>query len=138
MSKDTPNLKRRNVLKLSAASLLGSVVGAKVVSTCFNAVAAEPAKSGTAAGPLEMVKESDPQAKALGYYEDSKKVDVKKWPKRAGAEGAKQFCYNCQFYQTTDKNPKATKSAPCQILAMKGVTANGWCNTWTLNPKVSG
>ena len=83
-----------------------------------------------------LLSESDPQASALGYAADAKKVDLKKWPKRTGAEGAKQFCYNCQFYQNASGDPKASKSAPCQIFAGKAVMAQGWCNTWTQNPKV--
>lgn len=86
---------------------------------------------------LVMVKESEPQPKALGYLEDASKVDVKKWSKRAGPAGQKQFCYNCMFYQTKS-DPKTTTAAPCTIFANKGVTAKGWCNSWTQNPKVSG
>lgn len=82
------------------------------------------------------LSESDPQAVALGYAADVKKVDLKKWPKRAGADGAKQFCYNCQFYQNVSGDPKASKSAPCQIFAGKSVAAKGWCNTWIQNPQV--
>lgn len=126
---------RRELLKLSAAGVLGTVIGAKILGSSVQALA-----EGAAAGapPMEMLKETDPQAQALGYFLDAKKVDTKKWTKRATPEGAKQFCYNCQFYQTSAKDPKATQSAPCQILGMKGVTANGWCNTWTQNPKVKG
>src|SRR3981081_4498502 len=38
---------------------------------------------------------NDPQAKALGYVEDSAKADQAKFPKHA----ASQKCNNCQLYQ---------------------------------------
>ncbi len=93
-------------------------------------------------GPLacaadEMVSEKDPTAKALGFTLDASKVDLKKWPKRAGAEGAKQFCWNCALYQAKDaKDPKKDATAACLILAGKKVKATSWCNSWALNPNV--
>ncbi len=113
---------RRNFLKLSSLGLLG----AAILST-RNAWADTPKQV-----PLDP---NDPQAKALGYAAEASKVDTKKWPKRVGAEGAKQFCYSCQFYQASG-DPKASKSARCTIFAGKIVNANAWCNTWTQNPKV--
>ncbi len=77
---------------------------------------------------LVMVKPTDPTAQALGYHEDAKKVDSKKFPKRAGAEGAKQFCKTCAFYQA--KDPAKDPVAACQILQNQGVYATGWCNSW--------
>ena len=121
-------LQRRDLLKFGAIGIIGGVVGARLLGST-------PAFADAA---LEMVKENDPQAQALGYRADAKKVDTKKWSKRAGAEGAKQFCYNCQFFQAGGKEPKSLKAAPCQILAMKGVPSGGWCNTWTQNPAVKG
>lgn len=69
--------------------------------------------------------ESDPVAKALGYYPDASKVDVKKWPKKAGAEGAKQNCANCQLYQ-----PQAGEAnrGGCTLFPNRWVAAKGWCN----------
>jgi hypothetical protein len=122
------NQQRRDLLKFGAVGIIGSVIGARLLGSA-------PA---FADAPLEMIKENDPQASALGYHTDAKKVDAKKWPKRAGADGAKQFCYNCQFFQAAGKDPKSLKAAPCQILSMKGVASKGWCNTWTQNPAVKG
>lgn len=121
MSNDSMNSNRRQFLKLTGLGVAGLLVADKVF-------AQKPAAP--AAAKLEMAKESDPTAVALGYIEDASKVDTKKWPKRAGAEGAKQFCYNCQFYKDKCADPKATAASPCSILANKGVTAKGWCNSW--------
>lgn len=93
---------------------------------------APPAKAGGKQTPppgLTMANPNDPMAKTLGYHEDAAKVDVKKWPKRAGAEGAKQFCNNCALYQSKTKDDVA---APCMVLQNKGVWGKGWCNSWAL------
>jgi len=68
------------------------------------------------------VAESDPQAQSLGYKDDAKTVDKKKFPKYA--EG--QACANCQFYQ----GKPADKMAPCTIFAGKQVAGPGWCSAW--------
>ncbi len=124
---DQNNSSRRDFLKISGAGVLGAFLGARLLSDPTVAFAQD----------LPLVQESDPQAKALGYHADASKVDVKKWPKRAGAEGAKQFCYNCQFYQTKE-DPKKSKAAPCTIFPGKRVEAKGWCNSWVQNPNVKG
>lgn len=54
-----------------------------------------------AAGPPELL-ESDPIALALGYKKDAASVDTVKYPKRAGAAGASQFCSNCALYTAGD------------------------------------
>ncbi|MES2964524.1 MAG: high-potential iron-sulfur protein [Bdellovibrionota bacterium] len=114
---------RRDFLKLAGLGAIAATLGAKLVPS--TALAADP-------GPMSP---KDPMAVQLGYVEDAAKVDKKKWPKRDGAEGAKQFCYNCMFYQSKD-DPKKSKAAPCQIFAGKSVKSKGWCNSWTLNPNV--
>lgn len=74
---------------------------------------------------LVPLSEKDPMAVSLGYKDDAKKVDTKKFPKRAGPEGEKQLCDNCMFYTEVDK-----KKGKCQIFPGKTVAAKGWCNTW--------
>lgn len=123
------NNNRREFLKKAALGVALGVAGQTLTKTTAHA---QPGP----AGKLEMVKPTDSTAQALGYVEDANKTDVKKFPKRATTEGKKQFCYNCQFYQTTSADPKSVKAAPCMILASKGVTSAGWCNSWTQNPKV--
>lgn len=122
------NSSRRNFIKqLSLGTLL-----AIPASITFGRIFSANAQAPKAGAKLEMVDPKNPQAQALGYYPDATKVDNKKWPKHAGAEGAKQLCNNCQFY-IVDKGADPTKvaQAPCQILMNKGVPGKGWCNTWT-------
>lgn len=69
-----------------------------------------------------LVEETSPQATALGYVADAKKVDVKKYPKFA----AGQNCTNCALYQG-----KATdKAGGCPLFAGKQVAGAGWCSAW--------
>lgn len=74
---------------------------------------------------LPPLKESDPTAMALGYYTNANKVDLKKWPKKAGPDGAIQKCSNCMFYLEPKK-----KLGKCQIFPNNLVAAGGWCNSW--------
>ena len=116
------NHNRRRLLQVGA--LFATL---PLFASSFKALAAE--------GKIELVKETDPQAQSLGYHSDAKKVDTKKFPKRAGPAGAKQFCYNCQFFQAKG-DPKAAAQAPCQIFMGKEVPSHAWCNTWTQNAAV--
>ncbi len=125
---DNSQNSRRNFLKTSGLGVLGAYLASRVFGRDA-AQAAEPAKK------LEMVSPKDPMAQSLGYVEDAKKVDTKKFAKRAGPGGEKQFCYNCQFYQEK-KNAKASKAAACTIFGGKGVAAMGWCNSWVQDPTV--
>jgi hypothetical protein len=72
------------------------------------------------AGPK--LDESDPQAVALGYKQDTAKVDAKKYPKHE----ATQNCAGCQLFQG-----KATDATGgCPLFAGKQVAAGGWCSAW--------
>jgi len=83
-----------------------------------SAVVASRAMAQTAA----KLEETDPQAVALGYKHDTKKVDAKKFPKHEVA----QKCSNCQLYQA-----KANEAwGPCQLFPGKQVATNGWCSAW--------
>jgi High potential iron-sulfur protein len=96
--------RRTFMLKLAASSAVLVATGAR----------------GQAAGPA--LEESDPQATALGYKQDSAKVDGKKYPKHE----ASQTCANCQLFQG-----KATDAAgACPLFAGKQVAAKGWCSAW--------
>lgn len=117
---------RRDFLKLSAASLVGSYAVTRLMT---GASIAEAAAAG-------LLKESDPMAQALGYREDATKVDTKKWAKRAGPDGAKQFCYTCVLFQAGGKDPKTVAEGVCPAVGNKGVKAKGWCNSWAQNPAV--
>lgn len=72
----------------------------------------------------QRVDENDPLARELGYRHDARQVDTGRFPKRAGAQGANQFCHTCQFFQGGDD------WAPCTVFDGRLVNANGWCNSW--------
>lgn len=72
------------------------------------------------------VAENEPLAQAMGYKVDASAVDTAKFPKRAGEEGAKQFCHNCALYAGTADDALA----PCSIFQNRLVRAEGWCNAW--------
>jgi hypothetical protein len=65
---------------------------------------------------------NDPQAKALGYVEDSSKADKAKFPKHA----ATQKCNNCQLYQ----GKPGDAQGGCPLFAGKSVAGAGWCSAY--------
>jgi hypothetical protein len=85
-------------------------------------LAASAATVGTLASAQALVDENDPQAAALGYVADAKRVDAKKYPKFA----AGQNCANCALYQ----GKPSDKAAGCPLFAGKQVAAAGWCSAW--------
>lgn len=124
MSQDSKSQSRREFLKAAG-------IGAVLAVPAANALSGQllGASEAHAQAAPTMVKETDPNAVALGYKEDATKVDVKKYTKRAGADGKTQFCYNCQFFQAKTKDPK-TEAAVCTLFAGKAVKGAGWCNSW--------
>lgn len=74
----------------------------------------------------EMLSESDPTAKSLGYVADAKKVDPKANPNYKPG----QHCANCMQYTGKD----GSAAGPCNIFAGKDVAAAGWCKVWVLKP----
>jgi hypothetical protein len=124
---DSQNNGRRDFLKKTGLGLLLAVPAAMIADQILTG--GTPAQAADA----PMVAETDPQAKALGYYTDATKVDTKKWAKRGGPGGDKQFCYSCMFYKASG-DPKTAKSAPCTLFAGKQVQSKGWCNSWTQKP----
>ena len=85
----------------------------------------------------EILALDNPTAKALGYIHDASKVDVKKFPKRAGEEGKTQFCNNCMLAQgeTVAVEGQEGKWIGCQLFQKKLVAEKGWCSSWTVKPK---
>lgn len=73
--------------------------------------------------------EDDPIALALGYKIDAASVDVAKYPKRSGPEGAKQFCDNCALY-----GDKGNGKGTCTAIKGRLVAGAGWCNAWVPKP----
>jgi len=76
----------------------------------------------------EEVAEDEPLAQAMGYVVDAGAVDTAKFPKRAGEEGAKQFCNNCALFAGEVDD----ETAPCSIFQNRLVRGAGWCNAWVL------
>lgn len=67
------------------------------------------------------VAETDAQAVALSYKEDSAKTDKVKFPKHT----AEQHCGNCQLYAGA-----ATGYGNCALFPGKQVAAAGWCSAY--------
>ena len=67
------------------------------------------------------VSETEPQAVALGYKDDTTKVDEKKFPKHTAAQ-------KCATASSSGKASDAT--GPCAIFGGRAVSAAGWCNSW--------
>ena len=111
MSNET--LSRRDLLK---GALVGIAAG----------TAASLVTNAAQAGTAPMLSESDPQAKSLGYVEDSTKVDAKANP----VHKPTQKCANCIQFQG-----KATDAAgPCNLFPGKQVKGAGWCKGWVQKP----
>ena len=68
------------------------------------------------------VAEAARLAKALGYTENSSKVDKAKFPTYMPGQG----CDTCRFFQ--GKSGQAF--GPCQIFMGKEVNINGWCASY--------
>lgn len=78
--------------------------------------------------PAVKLEESDPTATALGYKEDTTKVDATKYTNHK----VTQKCDGCALY--TGKGGDA--SGPCGAFGGKLVTAAGWCAVFAAKPEV--
>ncbi len=85
--------------------------GAALAATQLNAQAA-PAR----------VLETDAQAVALGFKDDTHKVDQAKYPKHT----AEEDCVKCNFFSGKAGAPLG----PCQIFGGKDVPPGGWCSAF--------
>ncbi|CAN5835487.1 high-potential iron-sulfur protein [soil metagenome] len=90
--------------------------------TFLMTLAASGAALATRAHAQAALDEKDPQAAALGYVADAKRVDAKKYPKYADG----QHCANCALYQ----GKAGDKAGPCPLFAGKQVASTGWCSAW--------
>lgn len=111
-------MNRRQFVK---AGLLTAAIApfAQFLSGCFGGGEVKPPEGTTACGG------DNPTATALGYHANAETVDVQKFPKRAGEEGKKQLCNNCQFYTSLNEG-----WGNCQLIQGCGVANKGWCNSW--------
>ncbi len=79
-----------------------------------------------AATDLPALDPNDPTAKALGYTNDSSKVDATKNP----THKPEQKCGTCAQFQGKPGDARGG----CNIFAGKSVSANGWCKVWAKKP----
>ncbi len=71
---------------------------------------------------LELVKDTDANAVALGYKTDGSKTDTKKYPKYS----KDQNCANCALWVGDVKAPEGK----CALFAGKAVASKAWCSAW--------
>jgi hypothetical protein len=90
-----PGLQALGHRRLLSSACLTSFDPMKTTRRTFlmTVAAGSAALSSTASGQAGL-SEKDPQAIALGYFEEATKTDTKKWPKYA----AGQLCNNCALY----------------------------------------
>ncbi|MEZ5457998.1 MAG: high-potential iron-sulfur protein [Steroidobacteraceae bacterium] len=115
------SLSRRSLLK-SIAVAAGTAAAAQTLVAPAQAQAAKPA----AAAAKPNLDPKDPAAVALGYHEDSTKVDAKKFPMHK----ANQFCNNC--LQIQGKPGEAHRG--CNLFPKNLVADKGWCKVWVKKP----
>lgn len=70
---------------------------------------------------VKKLTETEPQALALGYREDTKTVDAGKYPKHA----ATQTCKNCMIFKGTGAD-----GGSCHLFGSRILSGNGWCSQW--------
>jgi anaerobic selenocysteine-containing dehydrogenase len=97
---------RRTFIIHSAAASAASLLGAQAAF----------------AQKLELVKDTDANAVALGYKTDGTKTDTKKYPKYA----KEQVCSNCALWVGDVKAPEGK----CALFAGKAVANKAWCSAW--------
>jgi hypothetical protein len=126
----TKNENRREFLQKAVMILATLPAAGLALNACTKSP--NPADSGGATGATNKlpdgqkpVEETDPVAASLGYKHNADNVDTAKFPKRAGDEGKKQHCENCQYYTGVN-----TDWGNCQIIRAGLVNKAGWCNTW--------
>jgi len=101
------NPERRDLLKKGSFALVSL------------AVLTRGAHSHAQAKALPHLAEGDPQASALGYREDAKKVDRKKFANyKPGTD-----CDDCLQFE----GKKGETWGPCKIFPGKAVNVHGWC-----------
>ena len=103
---------RRDLLKKASFA----VVSLAALSQAAHSHAQAKAKT------LPHVAENDPTAQALGYKNDAKQVDAKKYPNyRLGVD-----CDDCVQFE----GKKGEAWGPCKIFPGKAVNSHGWCSAF--------
>jgi high potential iron-sulfur protein len=111
----------KDELMARRALLKAAVIGAVAVS-----VTGLAATAGAADAALVPLTPADPTASALGYGEDTTKIDEKKYP----LHKATQSCANCVQF----KGKSGDARGGCNIYAGKSVNSHGWCSVWAQKP----
>jgi High potential iron-sulfur protein len=101
----------KNSSRRQFLGLVGGALGAAALAGSFPNTAR--------ADDLPHLTLDDPTAQALGYTEDSSKVDAAKFP----THKPEQACASCNFFQGG-----TNAYGPCQLFAGKAVNAKGWCS----------
>lgn len=69
-----------------------------------------------------LLKDSDSEAKAMGYHEDASTVQASRYPQYKPG----QTCANCSLYSGAAN----AASGACSVFMDKDVAATGWCTVW--------
>lgn len=114
------DISRRSLLKKAAAAVIAFPILNQRTRPAF----AQPT--------TKAVDENGPQAQALGYYHDAKKVDVTKWTRKAGPDGATMSCENCQLLLSrgAKADGQTGEWGQCALFQDGLVNVHGWCNSW--------
>lgn len=95
------------------------------------AALAATAGAGPARAQASELKESDPEAVALDYVADARRVDRQRQPKYQPG----QTCANCGLFVAPPGGAAASRLGGCQLFYGKEVTAIGWCSAWEAKPQ---
>jgi len=93
----------------------------RFLNLCAGAIAVAFAAKNSPAAELPHLAPSDPAASALGYVEDSIKVNDTKYPQHAPA----QSCTTCKQFTS-----QGGGYGSCLIFPGKAVNARGWCSVY--------
>lgn len=117
-TKPSVSSSRRVFMLQVAAAGVAMGTAAQAMAAAAKAAPAAKAPAAPAAPAANMVKDTDPNAIALQYASDAKKVDVKKSPKYKAGDN----CLNCALYKGD------AKMGDCPLFAGKKVAAGAWCS----------
>jgi hypothetical protein len=77
--------------------------------------------AGQASAQARKLTESEPDAVALGYREDTRSVDSKKFTRH----NPSQNCTNCMIWKG-----KGSDGGTCHLFGSRLLSGNGWCSQW--------
>jgi hypothetical protein len=101
---------------MNRRALLKGLAAAAAVASSLSSRRSESAE-------LPHLDVKDPAAAAMGYVENARQVDPKRYP--VYVKGSS--CENCLLLQGTP----GPAYRPCQLFPGKSVTIQGWCSGWS-------